>query len=132
MLLSLQGGVTVDWFDKFRAIKDKSGYSIREISKMSDVPEPTLEKLFAGQTKNPGINTVRKVLYSLGHTLDDIDELPPKQKGASSEKDKALLDSFHQLNDEGQELLLGYADTLVVSGKYIKSSQFDLGQEEAQ
>lgn len=36
--------------------------------------------------------------------------------------DRALLRSFHQLNEEGQEQLLDYADTLVISGKFVKKS----------
>jgi transcriptional regulator with XRE-family HTH domain len=41
-------------------------------------------------------------------------------KSALPANDSALLALFHQLNKEGQEKLLGYADDLVQSEKYIK------------
>ena len=39
-------------------------------------------------------------------------------KNAPSEKDEALLNMFHKLNDEGKEQLLDFADSLVKSGKF--------------
>lgn len=41
-----------------------------------------------------------------------------KTKNAPSEKDEALLNMFHKLNDEGKEQLLDFADSLVRSGKF--------------
>lgn len=37
-----------------------------------------------------------------------------------SQQDKDFLAYLHQLNEKGQKILLSYADTLVLSGKYIK------------
>ena len=46
-------------------------------------------------------------------------------------EERSLLKLFRQLNDEGQEKLTDYADDLVQSGKYIKSSEIQLGEKEA-
>lgn len=43
-----------------------------------------------------------------------------------------LVNLYYQLNDEGKEKLLDYADDLVSSGKYIKSSQNKMAEEVAQ
>lgn len=48
-----------------------------------------------------------------------------------SPKDTALLDFFHQLNDEGQEKVLSYTNDLTSSGNYIKSGQPRVGKKEA-
>lgn len=50
------------------------------------------------------------------------DELGGQNKKVLPEKDRTLLKSFHRLNDEGQEQLLDYADTLVKSEKFRKKS----------
>lgn len=42
---------------------------------------------------------------------------------------KALSDALDQLNEEGQDKLVDYADDLVASGKYIKSDPAGLGKE---
>lgn len=52
------------------------------------------------------------------------DNTPPSGTAAPltpSEQD--LLQSFRQLNEEGQSKLTDYADDLVASGRYIKSAQ---------
>lgn len=41
----------------------------------------------------------------------------------------ALYAAMNQLNDQGQEKVLEYADDLVSSGKYIKSDPAGLGKE---
>lgn len=45
-----------------------------------------------------------------------------------SDADQDLLDLSYQLNEEGQEKLLDYADDLVSSGKYIKSDETQVGE----
>ena len=57
----------MDWIDGLRAIKARTNLSTREIAEKSGLPEPTLEKLFSGQTKNPGINTVKQLVHALGY-----------------------------------------------------------------
>ena len=54
------------------------------------------------------------------------DEMSQDEKTASSIKGETLIKLFGQLNEEGQEQLLDYADTLVASGKFAK--KFDAGQ----
>ena len=41
------------WLDKLREMKELSGLTTKEISARSGIPEPTLEKIFAGATKDP-------------------------------------------------------------------------------
>jgi len=43
------------------------------------------------------------------------------EKNASSNNEEALLGMFYQLNSEGQEKLLDYADDLIQSEKYKKA-----------
>lgn len=64
------------WLDKLRAMKDESGLTTREISARSNLPEPTLEKLFAGATKDPKLTTIQQLVHFFGHTLDDLDDTP--------------------------------------------------------
>lgn len=42
--------------------------------------------------------------------------------------ERTMLGLFRKLNTEGQEKLLGYADDLVTSGKYIKTDSIGLVQ----
>lgn len=61
------------WLDKINEFKKKSGKTTEEISKLSDIPIGTLNKIFSGQTKDPKLGTIKAIVYSLGYTLDDLD-----------------------------------------------------------
>ena len=121
------------WFENLKKIKSESGMSIHEIATKSGLPEPTLEKIFSGATKSPGINTVQTVVHALGYTLNDIDpdtKNPPAQPEDEPGDDlrSILIRNFDQLNPEGQERLVETSDDMVSSGKYIKSDKNQLGK----
>ena len=59
------------------------------------------------------------------------DEMKEPESKMLPLEERSLLKLFRQLNDEGQEKLTDYADDLVQSGKYIKSSEIQLGEKEA-
>lgn len=42
--------------------------------------------------------------------------------------EKHLIELYRELNEEGQALVVDYTDTLVASGKYIKSDPAELGK----
>lgn len=79
----------MDWFENLRALKAKSNMSMREISVKSGIPEPTLEKIFSGATKSPGVNTIQSLVHALGYTLDDLDDSPKRAKKSPSTAEAA-------------------------------------------
>lgn len=85
------------WLDKLREMKSKSGLKTNEIAVQSGIPEPTLEKLFAGTTKDPKLGTIRQLVYFLGYTLDDLEdeqEKKPTPEVGSGRDDKVLEQEF--------------------------------------
>lgn len=80
----------MDWFELMRDLKEKSGMTNHDIAEKSSVPEPTLEKIFSGATRKPGINTVIDIIHAMGGTLDLIDpaakeKQPDDNDGLSNE-----------------------------------------------
>ena len=78
--------------------------TLSQIAEKSGVPLGTLNKLFAGQTTDPKLETIRAVVYVLGGTLDSIDEakqpkpLPLPYSSAALE----LARQFDRLDSWGQ------------------------------
>lgn len=121
------------WFENLKKIKLESDMSIHEIATKSGLPEPTLEKIFSGATKSPGINTVQTVVHAMGYTLNDIDPDAQKSPGTAETAPgddllSILIQNFDKLNQEGQERLVETSDDMVSSGKYIKSDKNQLGK----
>lgn len=90
------------WLETLRNFKKESGKTNEQIAVESDIPLGTLNKLFAGQTKDPQYSTLRKVVHSLGHTIDDLDE-----KSASTEEEARIEDLIN--SQRGQALLGKYS-----------------------
>ena len=123
------------WLDKLKEMKEAADLTTHEIAFLSKIPEPTLEKIFAGTTKDPKLETMRQLVHFLGYTLDDLEDRPlptkknsPLEEGGLSESELRLVALYSQLNQEGQEKLLDLADDLVSSQKYIKSDSSKLGK----
>ena len=65
-----------------------------EIAEKSGIPEPTLEKLFAGKTKRPTLQTVTKLAHLFGCTLDDLQNDIIEQKEIPSTPDESEVEEI--------------------------------------
>lgn len=102
------------WLDTLIALKKSSKKTLKQIADESGVPIGTLNKLFAGQTKDPKLDTIRSVVHALGYTLDDLEDKPKKNtphtaEAAPGDGHISLEESNHVLvalglMKEGQQL----------------------------
>ena len=60
------------YVETLKRLKKQSKMTTAEIAEKSGIPEPTLEKLFAGKTKRPTLQTVTKLAHLFRCTLDDL------------------------------------------------------------
>lgn len=92
------------WLDRLRFMKEQSGLTTKEIAEQSNIPEPTLEKLFAGATKDPKLTTMQQLVHFLGYTLDDLDGASKTKKSPSdlSEEARKIARSYDKMNAHGK------------------------------
>lgn len=100
------------WLDKLREMKDTSKLTTKEISVQSGIPEPTLEKLFAGVTKDPKLETIRQLVHFLGYTLDDLEDSPQKNTPSTT-----------KVAPEGNHISIEESNCLLISLGLIKEGQ---------
>lgn len=62
------------WLESLNQMKKLCGKTTKQISIESQVPEGTLNKLFAGQTKDPQYSTLKAVVHCLGFTVNDLED----------------------------------------------------------
>lgn len=94
------------WLDRLSMLKKASGMTSEEIAVASGVPFNTLSKIFAGQTADPRLSTIRSIVHSMGYTLDDLDDsrsrlIVPKFSDASLQ----IARQFDQLDTWGKSLV---------------------------
>ena len=108
------------WLEHLRAMKQQANISTKELAALSKIPETTLEKIFAGATKDPRLQTVSGIVHALGYTLDDL--YPETGITAPSPNLQKVTASMEAMNEDGQSRVVDYADDLVQSGKYNKNA----------
>ena len=89
------------WLNNLRKLKEESGLSMREISAQSGMSEPTLEKIFAGKSKDPKLTTLLLLCEFFGCTLDYLayGEEIEKAPTVSGEREQ-LVDLIPYLPDD--------------------------------
>ena len=60
------------WLDNLKDLKKKTGISTKQIADMTNLPERTVSRIFSGDTDNPYVDTLRRIVAVLGGSLDDI------------------------------------------------------------
>ena len=58
--------------DYLNTLKIKGNFTYTDISKLSGIPEPTVRKIFSGETADPRFETIVKLVSSMGGSMDDI------------------------------------------------------------
>lgn len=118
-----------------KARRKEIGLSAEQVAAALDISPATIYRYERGDIeKMPGdrLPLLAKVLqttpaYLMGwgdpETIENLPLIP------ATPVLQALADSVAQLNEEGQEKLVEYADDLVSSGKYKKYCSLELDQE---
>ena len=76
------------WLDNLKELKKKSGMSSKQIADATNLPERTVARIFSGDTDNPYMDTLRRIVAVLDGSLDD---LFAESKTVVGTKDLAVL-----------------------------------------
>lgn len=60
------------WLENLKELKKAKGLSAKQIADKTNLPERTVSRIFSGDTDNPYIDTLHRIVTALGGSLDDI------------------------------------------------------------
>lgn len=60
------------WLDNLKELKNAKGMTTKQIAAKTNLPERTVVRLFSGDTPNPYVDTLHRIVTVLGGSLDDI------------------------------------------------------------
>jgi transcriptional regulator with XRE-family HTH domain len=60
------------WLDNLKELKKVTGMSAKQIASKTNLPERTVNRIFSGDTDNPYMDTLHRIVTALGGSLDDI------------------------------------------------------------
>jgi transcriptional regulator with XRE-family HTH domain len=90
------------WLDNLKNLKKHSGMSAKQIAEKTNLPERTVSRIFSGDTENPYMDTLRRIVDVLGGSLDDL-FVESKVRVANTDL-IALQAEYDQLQAEASDL----------------------------
>lgn len=60
------------WLDNLKELKKRSGMTSSQIAAITNLPERTVSRIFSGDTPNPYVDTLYRIVAALDGSLDDI------------------------------------------------------------
>lgn len=90
------------WLDNLKELKKQSGMSAKQIAEKTNLPERTVSRIFSGDTENPYMDTLRRIVDVLGGSLDDL-FVESKVRVANTDL-IALQAEYDQLQAEASDL----------------------------
>jgi transcriptional regulator with XRE-family HTH domain len=93
------------WLDNLKELKARKGMSSKQIAEKTNLPERTVIRIFSGDTDNPYVDTLRRIVAVLDGSLDDIfaeskTVVSSQDLVAAQEEAKALTTEVERLKTE--------------------------------
>ena len=60
------------WLDNLKEFKKAKGLTSKQLAEITKIPESTIKRIFAGETDNPYVDTIRRIAIALDSSLDEI------------------------------------------------------------
>ena len=60
------------WLENLKELKKAKGMTSKQIANATNIPESTIKRIFAGETDNPYVDTLRRIATALDSSLDEI------------------------------------------------------------
>lgn len=100
------------WLDNLKELKKAKGMTSKQIAELTNLPERTVVRIFSGDTDNPYVDTLRRIVAVLGGSLD---ELFAESKIVVGNKDLATLQQ--ETDRINAELAIVTAENVVLKDK---------------
>lgn len=60
------------WLENLKELKKTKGMTSKQIADATKIPESTIKRIFAGDTDDPYVSTIHRIVTVLGGSLDHI------------------------------------------------------------
>ena len=60
------------WLENLKELKKAKGMTTKQIADATKIPESTIKRIFSGETDDPYVSTIHRIVTVLGGSLDHI------------------------------------------------------------
>lgn len=112
------------WLDNLKELKKKTGMTSKQIADKTNLPERTVNRIFSGDTDNPYVDTLHRIVTVLGGSLDDIladTKVVVATESLVEVKENAnVIEAERDLIIAENAILKGKVDTLTTENEMLK------------
>ncbi|MDY2991746.1 MAG: helix-turn-helix transcriptional regulator [Hornefia butyriciproducens] len=108
--------------DNIKRLRERYHLTQSELGKIAGVSDKAVSTWENG-IADPRMGAIQRLADHFGISKADLVDDEPPSGSSLTDGEQQIVSSFRQLNEEGRERLLNYADDLVASGKYIKNNE---------
>ncbi len=107
------------WLDNLKELKTAKGMTVKQIAERTNLPERTVSRIFSGETDNPYVDTLHRIVTVLDSSLDGIfADTKVVVGGANLATLQAEVERLSSENDRlNGELALASAENAVLNSK---------------
>ena len=114
------------WLENLKALKKEKAMTTKAIAEKTNLPERTVARIFSGDTPNPYVDTLYRIVIVLGGSLDDI--LGDSKAIVGTKTLATLQEDYDRLN--AQYELLQAECNIAKDKNAILSAEIDLLRSE--
>lgn len=114
------------WLDNLKELKKKTGMSSRHIAEKTNLPERTVNRIFSGETDNPYVDTLHRIVSVLGGSLDDI--LADTKVVVATESLVEIKESLEEVKDNAN-LMEAECNFIKVENERLKVENANMATE---
>lgn len=109
------------WLDNLKELKTAKGMTVKQIAEQTRLPERTVSRIFSGETDNPYVDTLHRIVTVLDSSLDGIfADTKVVVGGANLATLQAEVERLSSEIDKlNGELALATAETAMLNGKVV-------------
>jgi transcriptional regulator with XRE-family HTH domain len=60
------------WLDNLKELRKSKGMTLTQLADATKIPESTIKRIFSGDTSDPYVTTIHRIVIALGGSLDHI------------------------------------------------------------
>ena len=113
--------------DYLTALKNKGKFSWSELSKLSGLPDATIRKVFSGETADPRLDTVIRLVNAMGGSMDEMIGGVKKQEDISENAVIAIKEIYEARIAEMKASAAAHVDSLKKDKRVLAISACVLG-----
>jgi transcriptional regulator with XRE-family HTH domain len=108
------------YVEKLKMIKEKKDLTNAEIATLSNIPLPTITRVFNGSTLNPTFETIAQIAIGMGVSLDELVGLKQPDAPPISSPVEDTLNSYSELLKEKDDRI----KELIEDKKVIRKEKY--------